>query len=72
MHPVLRLTALHLVHLNSIRAALCTGRDGRPSECILYYAKRDVPHILNVIRMGKKSKAAFQREVELVDQVGWF
>jgi len=31
-----------------------------------------VPHILNVIRMGKKSKAAFQREVELVDQVGWF
>ncbi|KAI7836066.1 hypothetical protein COHA_010035 [Chlorella ohadii] len=45
------------------------GRDGRPSECILYYAKRDVPHILNVIRMGKKSKAAFQREVELVDQM---
>ena len=46
------------------------GRDGRPSECVLYYAKRDVPHLLNVIRMGKKSKAAFQREVELVDQVG--
>lgn len=37
---------------------------------MLYYAKRDVPHLLNVIRMGKKSKAAFQREVELVDQVG--
>lgn len=28
-----------------------------------------MPHLLNVIRMGKKSKAAFQREVELVDQV---
>ncbi|PRW57979.1 ATP-dependent DNA helicase Q-like 1 isoform A [Chlorella sorokiniana] len=45
------------------------GRDGLPSECLLYYAKRDVPHLLNVIRMGKKSKAAFQREVELVDQM---
>lgn len=46
------------------------GRDGAPSECILYFAKRDVPRILNLLHRGKRSREQFQRELALVNQVG--
>lgn len=46
------------------------GRDGQPSQCLLYYAKRDVPRILNLLHMGKRGKAQFQRELALLKQVG--
>lgn len=43
------------------------GRDGLPAECILYYAARDGPRILNLIRKGRKKgpgqRANSQREV---------
>ena len=49
------------------------GRDGLPSECLLYFSKRDVPRILQLLHYGarRSGKAAFQREVELLNQVGW-
>ena len=54
-----------------MRAAPPAGRDGAPSECILYWAKRDVPRIINLLRNGaRRNKAAFKREVELLDEVG--
>jgi len=42
------------------------GRDGQPAECILFYGKRDVPRLMNLMRRGKKKKgtgSSFQREV---------
>ena len=53
------------------------GRDGKPSECILYYAKRDVPRILQLLHMGARrgkgkgggGKEQFARELELLKQV---
>jgi hypothetical protein len=49
------------------------GRDGLPSECLLYFSKRDVPRILQLLHYGarRSGKAAFQREVELLIQVRW-
>ena len=49
------------------------GRDGLPSECLLYFSKRDVPRILQLLHYGarRSGKAAFQREVELLNQVRW-
>lgn len=44
---------------------LPAGRDGLPSECILYYARRDVPRIIQMLR-GKQ----FRRGMELLDEVG--
>lgn len=29
------------------------GRDGLPSECVLMFAPRDGPRILNMLRMGE-------------------
>jgi superfamily II DNA helicase RecQ len=29
------------------------GRDGLPSHCVIFYAKRDNPRILNLIRLGE-------------------
>ena len=48
------------------------GRDGLPSECLLYFSTRDVPRILQLLHYGarRSGKAAFQREVELLNQVG--
>ena len=31
------------------------GRDGLHSECLVFYARRDCPRILNMLRMGKCS-----------------
>jgi len=41
------------------------GRDGQPAECVLFYGKRDVPRLMNLMRRGKKKKAgsSFIREV---------
>lgn len=51
------------------RTGTAPGRDAAPSECLLYYAKRDVPRILQLLHHGKRSKDQFQREVALVKQV---
>ena len=42
------------------------GRDGRPSECVIFYAPRDAPRILHMISRGPKAgyaagKAALER-----------
>ncbi len=47
------------------------GRDGRPSECMLFFAKRDVPRIINLLQMGsRRNKAQFKRDMELLNEVG--
>jgi bloom syndrome protein len=46
------------------------GRDGRPSECILLFAKRDIPRIVRMLRRGRgSSKAKFEKGVALLNQV---
>ncbi|KAA6428957.1 MAG: ATP-dependent DNA helicase Q-like 1-like, partial [Trebouxia sp. A1-2] len=48
------------------------GRDGLPSECILYYAARDIPRIHQMLRRGSRGRtkqARFQKGMELLDQV---
>ena len=30
------------------------GRDGLPSECVIFYAKRDNPRLMNLIRNGER------------------
>jgi len=48
------------------------GRDGLPSDCILYYAARDIPRIHQMLRRGSKGRtkqARFQKGMELLDQV---
>ncbi|KAL6785285.1 RECQ1 [Auxenochlorella protothecoides x Auxenochlorella symbiontica] len=45
------------------------GRDGLPCECVLYYARKDVPRIVQLLHHGKRSKAQFQREMELLSQM---
>jgi RecQ family ATP-dependent DNA helicase len=44
------------------------GRDGAPGECILFYGKRDVPRILNLLRRGKRT-ANFQSQLALLNSV---
>lgn len=29
------------------------GRDGKPSNCVIFYAARDIPRIMNIIRNGE-------------------
>lgn len=51
------------------------GRDGQPSDCILYYAARDIPKIHQLLRRGSKGRAKqarFQKGMELLDQVKSF
>ena len=48
------------------------GRDGKPSDCILYYATRDIPGIHRVLRMGARGrtkKENFKKGVAALDQV---
>ncbi|EFN55525.1 hypothetical protein CHLNCDRAFT_133956 [Chlorella variabilis] len=46
------------------------GRDGGPAECLLYYAKRDVPRIVQLLHKGaKRAKQSFQRELDLLKQM---
>ena len=48
------------------------GRDGKPSDCILYYAARDIPRIHQMLRRGSRGRAKqarFQKGMELLDQV---
>lgn len=45
------------------------GRDGAPSECVLYYSRRDVPRIVQLLHHGKRGKEQFQREVDLLAKV---
>ncbi len=46
------------------------GRDGKPSECTLLFAKRDIPRIVRMLRMGRgRSKAKFDKGFALLDQV---
>ncbi|KAI3425882.1 hypothetical protein D9Q98_007855 [Chlorella vulgaris] len=46
------------------------GRDGAPAECVLYYAKRDVPRIVQLLHLGaRRNKSQFQRELDLLKQV---
>lgn len=43
------------------------GRDGLPSECILYYAPRDVPRIINLLHAGsRKKRGGFEREMDML------
>ena len=45
------------------------GRDGRPSECVLMFAPRDVPRLIQLIRgRGRKSSAKFIRGFDLLKQ----
>lgn len=44
------------------------ARDGLPGECILFYGKRDVPRILNLIRRGKRT-ANFKTQLALLNSV---
>ncbi|KAK9817076.1 hypothetical protein WJX72_009158 [[Myrmecia] bisecta] len=47
------------------------GRDGLPAECVLFYAKRDVPRLITLLRgVGKrKSKKSFDTGMELLNQM---
>ncbi|GAB4821155.1 hypothetical protein N2152v2_008201 [Parachlorella kessleri] len=46
------------------------GRDGQPSECILYFARRDVPRIINLLNMGaRKNRAQFKRDMDLLNEM---
>lgn len=46
------------------------GRDGKPSECVLLFAKRDIPRIVRMLRTGRgKSKAKFDKGFALLNQV---
>jgi RecQ family ATP-dependent DNA helicase len=43
------------------------GRDGLPSECILYYAPRDVPRIINLLHAGsRKKRGGFEKEMDML------
>lgn len=44
------------------------GRDGGMGECILFYGKRDVPRILNLLRQGKRTKN-FKNQLSLLNSV---
>lgn len=44
------------------------GRDGATGECILFYGKRDVPRILNLLRRGKRT-SNFQSQLALLNSV---
>ena len=44
------------------------GRDGKPSDCILYYAAADTVRIQNIIRKGKKKKS-YTFECELLGKM---
>ena len=41
------------------------GRDGKPAECVLYYARQDVPRLLRLVQKGRKRKSggSCQREI---------
>lgn len=45
------------------------GRDGLPCDCVVYYAKKDVPRLVQLLNHGKRSKTQFQREMQLLNQV---
>lgn len=36
------------------------GRDGLPSECIIFYAPRDRSRVVNLIRMGERGGGTLQ------------
>eukprot|EP00887_Chlorella_sp_A99_P007924 scaffold12.g7924.t1 len=50
---------------------LCsTCRGGQPSEAVLYYARRDVPRIIQLLHSGaRRSKAQFEREMGLLNEM---
>ncbi len=51
-------------------AAGRAGRDGLPSECILYHAPRDIPRIMQLMRMGKGGRSKqFKQGIELLNKV---
>jgi hypothetical protein len=43
------------------------GRDGLRSECVLYFAKRDIPRILQLLRVGRKKIK--QHDMDMLNQV---
>lgn len=48
------------------------GRDGKPSDCIIYYAPRDCPRIIMMLRKGgggRASKGSFQKGMALLTEV---
>lgn len=47
------------------------ARDGQPGECILFYGKKDVPRILNLLRLGNRRKKSnqFQNQLALLNAV---
>eukprot|EP00891_Asterochloris_glomerata_P002950 jgi/Astpho2/2950/gw1.00050.55.1_t len=51
-------------------AAGRAGRDGLPSECILYHAPRDIPRIMQLMRMGKGGRSKqFKQGIELLNKM---
>ncbi len=48
------------------------GRDSKPSECVIYYAPRDCPRIILMLRKGsggRASKGSFQKGMALLTEV---
>uniref|UniRef100_A0A7S2X3F7 ATP-dependent DNA helicase n=1 Tax=Chloropicon primus TaxID=1764295 RepID=A0A7S2X3F7_9CHLO len=45
------------------------GRDGKPSEALLLYSRRDVGRVKSLIWSGKAKKKSKQIQVDLVDQM---
>ncbi|KAK9840154.1 hypothetical protein WJX74_004247 [Apatococcus lobatus] len=48
------------------------GRDGKPSDCIIYYAPRDCPRIIMMLRKGsggRASKGSFQKGMALLTEM---
>lgn len=48
------------------------GRDGKASDCILYYAARDIPRMIQLLRRGARGaakKGQFQKGMDLLNQV---
>lgn len=48
------------------------GRDGKPSDCILYYSAGDMPRIIQLLRggaRGRSKRGHFQKGMDLLNQV---